>query len=379
MTASPWIRSRTWDGFWLLSGFWVPTLLLLLPLIGSKVLILTFTLCFWIAHRVSSLYLALCVAEYRDVLAARKGYFFGFPLLLLGLLLVFVLTPESLLPIPLLGRFFLLGLLDYFFSLYHFSVQHYGVLAVYRSRLPHGQQDPGLLKWDWWTCLSVSGLLTVMMDYLNGELNQYHLFAPAPALVPEGFFLWLKLGLSTLVLVCWGLTLRRYLKHQQGIARTLYFTSLCYMSIVSFFVEPLLYFAIVQIQHWFVSLGLTTHMASNSQPAQGQLSRWYQPWAWVNSQVLGVLLVLMLCSLLLTPVLEADYYIASGFNAESLNIPYFLEQFKGSLWLSIFGVLAFFSSFVHYIYDRGVFRFSDPLTRRAALPLLKSPLKGQTS
>ncbi len=362
-----WIRSPQWDGFWFLSGFWVPTLLLLLPLASSQSLIVWVTLCTWIAHRLSSLYLALCVGEYRAVLQAKPGYFFRLPLLLGLVLMGFVLAPESLIPIPRLERFLLLGLGDYCFSLYHFAVQHYGILSVYRSKLPHGQKDPQLLKYDWWMCIGVSGLFSLIMDGVNGELS--HLLGlPAPPLWVQAVFPNLQLGLTLVILSVWGLLMRRYVHQQQGWARMLYVSSLCYMTLVSLYVSPLLYFAMAQIQHWLVSLGLTTHMAHNSRVIP---NGWYRPWAWINRRAWGPLLLLILLSLSLTPILEADYYIAYYFNAESLTIPDFLPQFKDSLWIYLFGGLAFFTSFLHYIYDRGVFRFSDPVTRTAALSLLR--------
>jgi len=257
--------------------------------------------------------------------------------------------------------------------LYHFSAQHYGVLSVYRGRLAHGQKDPGLLRWDWWICIGVSGIFSIAMDYLNGELHEFPLFEHAP-LISRSAIDGLKLGLTALVLLMWGLTMRKYVQKQQGFARILYFSSLCYLTIVSFYLEPLLYFFVVQMQHWFVSLGLTTHMAGNSRfiPKGEPHASWYRPWAWINAKSFGPLLVLVLLSICLTPLLEADYFIFHRFDTETLTVQGFLVRFKDSAWIYIFGWLAIFSSFVHYIYDRGIFHFSDPVTRKAALPLLQS-------
>jgi hypothetical protein len=164
----------------------------------------------------------------------------------------------------------------------------------------------------------------------------------------------------------------RYLRKRQGSGRILYFSSLCYLTIVSFYLEPLLYFFVVQMQHWMVSLGLTTHMASNSrlEPKQ-QNAAWYRAWARINARTLGPLLVLVVLSIGLTPMLEADYFILHGFDTQTLTVQGFLVRFEDSAWIYLFGGLAIFSAYLHYIYDRGVFRFSDPLTRRAALPLLR--------
>jgi hypothetical protein len=368
---SHWIRSRTWDSFWLLSGFWIPTLLLLLPIDSIKPVTVVVTLLFWMGHRISSLYLGFCVGEYREVLLARRHYFLSFPFFLLCLLAGFLLAPESVVPLSLLRRFVLLAFLDYFLSLYHFSVQHYGVLSVYRGRLSHGQKDPGLLRWDWWVCVSVSGIFSIAMDYLNGEFDPYEIFGNAP-LLSESALNGLRLGLTALVVVAWVLTLRKYIQRQQGIARILYLSTLCYLTIVSFYLEPLLYFFAVQAQHWFVSLGLTTHMAANSrfEPRNQSHRPWYRPWAWINARAFGPLLVLVLLSIGLTPLLEADYFIVHSFDTETLTVQGILVHLQDSAWIYVLGGLAIFSSFLHYIYDRGVFRLSDPLTRKAALPLL---------
>jgi hypothetical protein len=359
-----------------MSGFWIPTLFLLLPPNSIKPLIIVVTLLFWIAHRISSLYLAVCVVEYREVLQARPRYFLVLPLCLLCLLAVFLLIPESVFGLSLLRRFVLLAFLDYFLSLYHFSSQHYGVLSVYRGRLAHGQKDSGLLRWDWWICIGVSGIFSIALDYFNGQFDQFQLFENGP-LISESAMHGLRLGLTVLVLLVWGLTMHKYARKQQGVARKLYFSTLCYMTIVSFYLEPVLYFFVVQMQHWVVSLGLTTHMAGNSrfEPQAQPDASWYRPWAWINGRAFGPLLVLVLLSVCLTPILEADYFIQHNFDTGELTVQGFLVSFENSAWIYVFGWLAMFSAFIHYIYDRGVFRFSDPLTRKAALPLLKPPTR----
>jgi hypothetical protein len=185
----------------------------------------------------------------------------------------------------------------------------------------------------------------------------------------------LRLGLTAVVVVAWLLMLRKYVQRQQGVARILYLSTLCYLTVVSFYLEPLLYFFAVQAQHWFVSLGLTTHMASNSQfePRKQSHRPWYRPWAWINARAFGPLLVLVLLSIALTPLLEADYFIVHRFDTETLTVQGILVHLQDSAWIYVLGALAMFSSFVHYIYDRGVFRLSDPLTRKVALPLLMPP------
>lgn len=371
MNSSSWIRSRTWDGFWMMSGFWIPTLFFLLPLERARPLVIAITLLFWMGHRMASLYLGFCVGEFREVLRARRRYFLEFPLVLLCLLAAFLFLPYSVIPLSLTSRFVWLLFLDYFLSLYHFSAQHYGVLSTYRGRLVHGQKDPGLLRWDWWVCIGVSGIFSIAMDYLNGGFDDFSFFDHAPVISPAAFEK-LRLGLTCLVLLAWGLTIQKYLRMRQGLPRILYFSSLCYLTILSFYLVPLLYFFVIQMQHWMVSLGLTAHMASNSrfEPKADPQASWYRVWTRINARAWGPLLVLALLSLCLTPWLEADYFILHRFDSETLTVKGLLDSLRHSAWIYVFGGLALFSSFVHYIYDRGVFRFSDPVTRKAVLPLL---------
>lgn len=355
----------------MLSGFWIPTLFLLLPLERAKPLVIAITLLLWMGHRIASLYLGFCVGEYREVLRERRRYFLAFPLVLFCLLAAFLLVPQSVVPLSLTSRFFWLFFLDYFLSLYHFSAQHYGVLSVYRGRLLHGQEDPRLSRWDWWVCIGVSGIFSIVMDYLNGGLDDFSIFDHAP-LVSQAAFERLRLGLTCLALLVWGATIQKYLRKRQGSPRILYFSSLCYLTVLSFYLSPLLYFFVVQMQHWVVSLGLTAHMASNSrfEPKADHQDSWYRTWGRINARAWGPLLVLAVLSICLTPWLEADYFILHRFDSETLTVRGFLDRFQDSAWIYVLGGVALFSSFVHYIYDRGVFRFSDPLTRKAALPLL---------
>lgn len=359
----PWLRSPAWDSFWLLSGLWLPVLLWLLWLLPdgpAQLVIMGLTLGGWLAHRFASIWLALSARAYRPVLRARPGYFFGLPLLLgLGLLGV-VFGPESLWPGTRLQRFAALMLIDYAFSLYHFAMQHYGVLALYRSRLPHGQQNRRLQRVDWLFCLLVSGALALLLDLLHGELNVFFgLPAPPDSIQPAFGLLRLLLGIS--IVGCWGWQALQYRRRQQGLPRLLYLSSLCLLGLLSLLLPPLLYLVLIQIQHWLVALGISGHMLSQSRPAGKPRSPW------------PALAGLGLVSCLLTPLLEADYYILHGFDLSVLAVGALLAQLSWEPAVYALGCLGLFSSWLHYIYDRGVFRLADPLTRRAALDLLRPP------
>jgi hypothetical protein len=372
MSASAWLDAPHRDALWFLSGLWLPFLFLVLPTPVLHSLMIPLTLGLWIAHRLSSLYLALCLPEYRPLIQARRHYFFGVPLLLLLGFGAFVFCPKSLLPLSRMERFLALAMADYGFSLYHFAMQHYGVLALYRSRPGCGRATPALKRRERWLCLTVSGLFSLILEACSGELR----FGPLglPALLPPGWPLQTLKGLLTMgVVLIWVLTLRDYRRQAQSPGSLLYFSGLCWMSLCAFYLAPLLYFSLVQLQHWLVSLGLARLMSRNSQPQP--LQGWYRFWRRWHGGRQGALPILLLLSLLLTPLLEADHFIVSGFDPAALTVPGLLEGLARSeaIWLWILGTLAFFSACVHYLYDRGIFRLSDPQTRSVTLYLLRSP------
>ena len=357
-----WIVSPGWDLCWFLSGLWLP-LLVFLPVDWSEPLLWAVTLCLWIAHRLSSAYLAWCVPEYAAVVKQRLRYFVGLPLLLFVGLALWLLPSEALLPIPRVWRLALVAVIDYFWAIYHFARQHYGVLSIYRSRQRQVSSSKAivpLLRWDHYVCFAVSGGVSLVMDLHYGAFD--------PLRVWTGWLsggLWtgqaslLKGGLSVGVILLWGLTLWRYRQHQHSVPRMLYASSLCVLTLVSLYVPPVLYFVLLQIQHWLVSLGLTQSMTRRSQ--QVIETPWYRFWSMINARAWGALGVLVLLSLGLTRFLEADAQLLDQLPA---------MQLQGGLGLYIAATLAFWSAAVHYLYDRGVFRFSDATVRKAAGPLL---------
>lgn len=376
-TAQPWITSWKGDLIWFLSGFWLPLVLVLtlfLPELWQEPLLWGVTLCFWIAHRLSSMYLAWCVNEYRDVVRQRPGYFVGLPLVLLLGLACWLLPPESVLPLPRGWRFATVAVIDYFWALYHFSRQHYGVLSIYRHRQrqsksvqasSHCQSShrrPSHRRQDWMICLWVSGGVGLLMDLHYGAFD--------PVSVWSGWFSgglwtgqmgWFKGMLSACLMGFGWVSWRRYQRTAQSLPRQLYLLSLFWLALTALYIPPVLYFMVLQVQHWLVSLGLTQFMASRSQRVYPDL--WARTWFRVNQRPWGALMVLMILSLGLTRFLEADAQVLEQLPGRTV---------QGSWGLYVLATLAFWSAAVHYLYDRGVFHFSDAQVRQAAGPLLLS-------
>ena len=93
-----WIRSSSWDSFWLLSGIWLTFLFLMLDSAHlQEMFYATGVFLFWISHRFSSFYLAWGTQAYKPLRRAMKKRFVFFPIFItLGVLAVLYI-PESVL------------------------------------------------------------------------------------------------------------------------------------------------------------------------------------------------------------------------------------------------------------------------------------------
>jgi hypothetical protein len=163
----PWIKSPTWDLVWVLSALWLAPLVLLLargyddvrasPVDG---LFFALTVPLWLGHRVSSAWLAYTTPAYRPLLAAQPLRFVVAPLAIAVACFGLLLTPESVLPMPLTERVVWLAVLDYLLVSQHFAAQHFGLLSLYRARAGR-TSDAGTRRLDRWFALVVGGGLVV--------------------------------------------------------------------------------------------------------------------------------------------------------------------------------------------------------------------------
>ncbi len=86
--SSLWVRGPVWDGFWMLSAFWLAPLVLLLvhgysdpESIPLDLFYFGLTALFWTGHRLSSTYLAYCTEAYRPLLRDQPIRFVVLPIL----------------------------------------------------------------------------------------------------------------------------------------------------------------------------------------------------------------------------------------------------------------------------------------------------------
>ena len=166
---NPWLRSAGWDGFWMLSGIW-----LLIPLLlcanrpgALQVMLIVGTALFWLSHRFATTYTAFCTPAYRDLVRMERVRFIVWPIIVALLTFAFMFAPNNLIQLDTWGKIQILGTIFFLYNSYHFGVQHYGVLSIYRIR--SGQGHGGWLKgYERFYCIAVGAILVAIAQMCQG-------------------------------------------------------------------------------------------------------------------------------------------------------------------------------------------------------------------
>ncbi len=386
LPSSPWLRSPLWDGIWLLSGLWLVLLALLLQQTSLEWFYISGTFTLWLAHRFGTTYLAFCSPTYHSLIQKHSFRFILAPLLIGFGVFGFLLLPQTWIPFNRIQRIMLLGFVDYFFSLYHFAVQHYGVVSIYRVRA--GQRpDASQKRWEKLYCLGMGGGMVLIAEILHGTsfLAQWHEMpfpqVKEPHTILEGLdadliYRCLFAGMLWVAVCTAFLGMIELRRGTASLPKLLYILSLGGLGIAAFYLDPFTFLMIWNLQHWLVALGLTSHMAVNGAHLSISQDRhhgsaWYRFWNRINRHRWSTLAVLVLCSIVLTPFFEVDTTSESD-RYGHLLFPVILQLLENSTLLIILVGLGFSTGFIHYLMDRSLFRFSHPATRQRSLPLLLS-------
>jgi hypothetical protein len=371
---SPWLRSPVWDSAWLLCGIWL--LLLGVALDGTQAFQNFYIACMfvlWSGHRLATVYLAYSSPAYRPLLTSQRGRFLIAPLVITLSVFAFLFAPEALIPYPIASRVFFLMGCDFFFNLHHFALQHYGVLSIYRMR---AGQDPASRSkvFEKAYCLWIGGVFVAVGEIFHGAfLLEEQLVTPFVA--PATLAAWLGtarvVACSLIAVTTVALVAVESRSEHPSFPKTLYLLSLAILSACSFLLEFDAFIALWAIQHWIVAVGITGHMVENDarQGSAQVASAWYRLWSHPNRRFWTAVLLLAVISVLAMPVLEIESSDASERYAGVL-FPWLAPILSTQPLLGICLALGFASGFVHYLMDRAIYRFSDPDTRAASLPLL---------
>ena len=362
-----WIQGFGWDLFWIFPGIWLFPLVLFLDDLDPIYAVGVFL--FWIGHRVSSLYLGWFSPSFRPLLHDQRQRFIFIPLAVLLLTGFWLLLPESLLPLPFSLRILSLAMLDYFWGIYHFAAQHFGMLRLYRHLDP-GSEDVFEKNRDRWYCLGAAGGLVIFAEVLHGTAILQEDWT-GPILTSEVFGgqqqQLLQFGL--ILSLCWFLfMLQREFRSGGSLPRLLYLLQMGVMVGAAFVLDPFRFLVLWTLQHWMAAVGLVSFLGGNDISSRQTGGSSHSRILHIRSRV-GVLILLCLVSLLMTPMMEIEALSAdSAYSAQWW--PEWWEWIQRQSWLPLVMVIGFSSGFIHYLMDRAVYRFSDPQTRSVLTKLL---------
>lgn len=374
---SPWLRSPIWDGFWMLSGVWliVPIILFaMLPGAVSPLLIIA-TLILWLSHRFATTFTAFCTPAYRELVRKQFKRFFIFPTVAFLVVFVFVFAPAGLLPLNTLDRILVLGTIFFIYNTYHFGVQHYGVLSIFRIRA--GQSPKTRFKsYERYLCLIVGGLFVALAQVYHGaqvvQDSVVYQFIPQELLNSTFAILQLIVPIAIVLMVGYFF-LHEFREEQPSRPKIIYVAGLAAQGILAYFLEPLIFLFLWGVQHWLVSVALAGHMVENDTSAVPTPSRWYAFWQHFTNSFWRTVFALAVISIVLTPFFEYALHrdtIATG----PVIMALFAPLHGNTFFVNLFVALGFATVFLHFIMDRAVFRFSDSEVRQITGPLLfKSP------
>ena len=367
---SPWLRSAGWDGFWMLSGLWI-----LVPVLGFSampaalhILLVASSLLLWLAHRFATTYNAFCTPAYRSLVREQRGRFLVLPAAIFLLVFGFVFVP---LPLDTWGKVQVLGTIFFVYNTYHFGVQHYGVLSIYRIR--RGQNPAsGFKRYEKAFCLCVGGVMVAAAQICHGAEVVYDslIYRVVDREVICSAFAPLQAGVPATIVVLTGLfCFREFREEQVSLPKLLYVSALSLQGIMAYFLEPVPFLILWGVQHWLVSVALAAHMAQNDpSPAP---SRWYGFWDRFNRGFWPTVFVLCLVSVLLAPFFEFVVHpdkLSSGSGLEAFFRSVLAHENLVRLTIG----LSFATVYLHFVMDRAIFRFSNAAVRKVSLPLLFS-------
>jgi hypothetical protein len=329
------------------------------------------TLILWLSHRFATTYNAFCTPAYHDVVREQRTRFLIWPVMTIIATFAFVFAPYGMVSLDTWGKAQVLGTIFFLYNSYHFGIQHYGVMSIYRIR--RGQGHGGWLKrYERVFCITIGTVLVALAQIGHGaEVVQDSIIYN---LVPREAFLSafrvLRVVSPTIIV---GLASVFYIGEVRSqtvsVPKLLYATGLVFQGIAAYFVDPISFLILWGVQHWLVSVALGAHMTQNDRSEVPVTSRWYRFWHTFNRGFWPTVFILGLASVILTPLFQLAVHPERL--AEGANFLMFLSAaVTDSFFARFFIALNFATVYIHFIMDRAIFRFSDPAIRKVSVPLL---------
>jgi hypothetical protein len=337
----PWIRSPWWDGAWVLSGVAIGCLLILATVyVAPRVLILFGAGLLGTAHLISPIALVWGRPDLRAMALSKPVKFIGLPLLLLAVAAI-VGSISAGLPLdavldfskisvrspadfgnPLIALMFIYVV----WNAYHFGMQNFGVLSIYRAKSGGGRRS-----WDMIFCLVMITAATLLpfaprLPFALYSPIKWGVIALAAASIPIMLSRELRFGPRTVFIVTTALGPPAML--WWGFLAFTMHNSWPWFQGVPFW--PFIWgFALISMNHWLVSIGLASHVYSRQRRC---------------SPLLFLVAVAILGSLVFIALFVNPHTLVMHITAMAI-----------ALRLGL--------GFVHFLYDRWLYKFSDPQVR----------------
>ena len=322
---SIWIRGPWWDSFWILSGLPLAGALLLLS--PSIYLVLAVTILLEHAHFISPMTLAWSHSGFRALMARRPMKFIGVPLAIIAATTTIgVLTsrfvPDLKVDVGTFVRvydfadykqpFVMLVVLYFLWNNYHFGMQNFGVLSIYRVKSGSGTRRKDMIY-----CLGVQFASAIWAYWRVLGLDRGHM--------QTFYFLAAAAGVVAMLLTesRWSPRILFIIADAIGLM---------------FFLQSFLWgFAIWSMNHWLVAIGLSSHVYG--------VQRGRSPAPFVAGLIAAGVFVFWLI-------------YGSGVNLDTIFDPKFAVKTTIILMSARYGV-----AFTHFLYDRWLWQFSNPDVR----------------
>jgi hypothetical protein len=347
-----WVRSARWDCVWLLSGIPLGAGLTGAMLLGAKpqLLVLWIILLLQTGHLLSPMAAAWSHDNFRTVMWRQPARYVITPLaILIGATLIAYVSsfflhevrfnpasfslsvgPTTLEEFQ--NPFMLMVAIYTFWNAYHFAMQAFGVMSIYRHKA--GSYHPGQRLVDMIYCCLVIWA-TMLMPFIPRMAKWTHDLAGWPEHA-RPFLDYVQQGYALTAVVVIVLMLWREWRVGPGPPRILFIVTDGFGMIMTFWFG-LWGFAIIAINHWLVAIGLASHIHANH---RGGSTRVFSVGLIAAGMVIFCLLFVNIGMLTVT-----------GFSTDTL---YFTVTAVGCrLGLG----------FVHFLYDRWIYKLSDPQVR----------------
>lgn len=389
----PWIRSPLWDGCWIFSGMWAPVLCVFgylyyygldaglssdAPPFHQDHFVLFLT-SLGVLHRLSSIHAVVLSPILKQEVRANPRRYVAVPLAIvamtMALALAFTFHPAFAFigtPSGQLWAFYALAIAVILWDRWHFAMQEFGVLSIYRARAT--QTAAKDRRFDRWYVVALMLVVNSVLYLRAGFGDDLYVLWGGTGVGAwygqaslEQLALLSCVGAAALI----GAAVLRELRHgRRSWPKLLYYLLIGSHTLILYFVPRglSLFFLSYVFHHWMVAVGLFNRLTLNSYAADSRFAR-------ARRYVMRVGPWLVLC------VLASLFFAPLDFTGRLTPLPT-VDAFADTTTLArvIAGLAigAFFAfSFLHYYYDRCLYSFSVAGVRRAVGPLLFAPTPTQ--